>query len=166
MPVHHRFIIHTRRNVLSPRIVLSRAERAPIPIMTANQQAAAEPESVLHDGSNRGPKGDTWQIAEKASFWWGAYTSVCTSHVCHPPCFYSSIRVLHSFAVLRREIIWTSGLQHSTFNREVRNHCYLQRSHDDAHIVTCRLQIAELSEAAHNDLGSPDKLSKSGGSTE
>ena len=48
----------------------------------------------------------------------------------------------------------------------VRNHCYLQRSHDDAHIVTCRLQIAELLEAAHNDLGSPDKLSKSGGSTE
>ena len=119
MPVHHRFIIHTRRNVLLPRIVLSRAERAQIPIMTANQQAAAEPESAPHDGSNRGPKGYTWQIAEKASFWCGAYTSVCTSHVCHPPCFYSSIRVLHSFAVLRREIIWASGLQHSTFNREM-----------------------------------------------
>ena len=50
-----------------PRIVLSRAERAPISTVTADQQAAAEPESVLHEDSSRGPKGDTKTLPSKGN---------------------------------------------------------------------------------------------------
>ena len=50
-----------------PPIVLSRAERAPISTVTADQQAAAEPESVLHEGSSRGRNGDTKTLLSKGN---------------------------------------------------------------------------------------------------
>ena len=50
-----------------PRIVLSRAERAPISTVTADQQAAAEPESVVHAGSSRGQNGDTKTLPSKGN---------------------------------------------------------------------------------------------------
>ena len=50
-----------------PPIVLCRAERASISTVTADQQVAAGPESVLHEGSSRGPKGDTKTLLSKGN---------------------------------------------------------------------------------------------------
>ena len=66
MPIHHRSS-STPNGTHLPRIVYSRAEMAPISTVMADQQAAAEPESVLHESSSRGRNGDTKTLLSKGN---------------------------------------------------------------------------------------------------